>query len=134
TATITVAGSVDARSRAPRVVASVGVARRLAHLCRAPDGVWFALDRGDGIVVEATPGWTGIPPFAIQGEAPGSIAGVAVHGDEVHILDGSKRQVRVYGRDGKARRAFGALYKPTDVLVAPDGTVFVADMGVGGVV
>lgn len=134
TATITVAGSVDARSRSPQVVASIGVARRLAHLGRAQDGSWFALDRGDGVVVEATPGWTGLFPFAIQGEAPGAIAGVAVHGEEVFILDGSKRQVRVYGRDGKARRSFAALYKPTDILVAPDGTVFIADMGVGGVV
>jgi sugar lactone lactonase YvrE len=57
----------------------------------------------------------------------------ASHGDELLVLDAGLRQVVVYGPDGAVRRRLTGLAEPTALAVAGDGSVFVADQGLGGV-
>jgi DNA-binding beta-propeller fold protein YncE len=115
-----------------------GAEPAITRLRRAADGRWWGID-GDGVVWRCDPGWRRWEKVAFA-EPPKHAAALAFHKDEVAILDASRGMVSSGGvvavhavADGAKRRTIGGLVSPTDVAVAPDGAVLVADQGAGGV-
>ena len=100
------------------------------RLERADDGSWIGVDDA-GRVLRTGAGWQQVVPFAL-GEARRPLAAV-LRGKELHVLDRDKAAVLIYTEAGQLRRTLAGLSEPTDLAVAADGTVFVADQRAGGV-
>ncbi len=114
--------------------------RALSRLGRDDAGTWCATG-ADGIrVLRIAAGWQGasevpnalaaVVPSATKNQARGIIAAVPFR-QELYLL--GPTAVAVLGPDGSHRRDLGALVAPSDLAIAADGTVYVADQGQGGV-
>lgn len=134
----TVAGEPAKRELKVAAWFGEGAEPALARLRRAPDGAWWGID-GDGVVWRCDPGWRRWEkvPFA---EPPKRAAALAFRKDDVVILDAARGMVggqsllAVHAlADGARRRTIAGLVSPTDLAVAPDGALLVADQGAGGV-
>ena len=106
----------------------------VSHLTRDTAGTWWGLTAESGSPVKINPGWLISEPLALpQEQLPKRAAAVVSRGDELHVLDGGKRTVVVYGTDSTVRRTYGTFDSPSDLAISPDGTAFIADQGAGGV-
>ncbi len=101
------------------------------------DGELFVADRGrDQIVVFDLAG-RHLRTWGSSGKAPGRLRsphGLSIHGDRVLVADTGNHRVQAFDRNGVFAFALEQpgqrpLKRPTDVLAAPDGTLFVADTG-----
>jgi DNA-binding beta-propeller fold protein YncE len=110
-----------------------GAEPALSRLRRDADGRYWGVD-GDGKIWRADAGWRQFEAMAFsdQGGPKRAIALVPWKG-ELYVLDANRNGVGVYGPDGSGRRWIPGLEKPTDLAVAPDGAILVADQGLGGV-
>lgn len=125
----------EAAKRALKPFAAFGEEREpaAARVRRDEDGRWWAIDR-DGGLWRCDAGWRQWerPPYGEQG--PKRAAAIAFQRGEVYVLDSARGVVAVHGaNDAAPHRTIAGLLKPTDVAVAPDGAVLVADQGQGGV-
>jgi DNA-binding beta-propeller fold protein YncE len=104
----------------------------LARLRRDAAGIWYGLGADSGRVVRLVPGWlqAGDVPFAAGSPPKDPLAAVPVR-QELYVLE--SHTIGVYGADGARRRDLGRLDKATDLAIASDGTVFIADQGHGGI-
>lgn len=123
------------RTREPKSFASLGGDRQpaLSRLVREPSGTWLAVTSSN-VVQRIAAGWLTSAPVTFAKEK-GPAQPVATHtvGKELHVLDGSQRAVVVYGADGNPLRRYGSASSPSDLVVASDGTAFIADQDGGGV-
>jgi len=102
-------------------------------VARAPDGQWWGLEQG-GEVHRIDPGWSSSQAFVVDREA-GLRSPVAVvpRNDRIYFLDDSARAVLVLDTNGNQITSIGSSSTPSDLVVADDGTLFIADQGKGGV-
>lgn len=126
-----VKGADDPR-RPRKAFAGLGTGQDPAwlRLERADDGSWIGVDDA-GRVLRTGAGWQQAVPLAL-GEARRPLA-AALRGKELHVLDREKAAVLIFTEAGQLRRTLAGLSEPTDLAVAADGTVFVADQRAGGV-
>lgn len=104
--------------------------RPLARARRDALGTWIAITEGEGKVVRIAPGWLEWPWLGgSYKDAPAGAVAVASHGRDIYVLDGRAKTVAVHGADGARARTIGSFDRPSDLVVAGDGTVFVADAG-----
>jgi hypothetical protein len=123
------------RAREPKSFASLGATRQsaLVRVVREPGGTWLGITSG-GVVVRIAAGWLSSAPVAFAKEkGPSRPVTAQTVGKELHVLDSSRRMVVAYGSDGNPLREYGASSSPTDLVIAPDGTAFIADQDAGGV-
>ena len=104
----------------------------IARLRRDAGGIWYGLGADSGRVVRLLPGWLqgGDVPFAAAAPPKDPVAAVPVR-QELYVLEA--KGVGVYGADGARRRDLCRCEKASDLAVADDGTIFVADQGTGGI-
>lgn len=134
TQVVEVVGEVDARTRKLAPAGTVGWTRNLRSIQRMADGSWLAHDNSAREMVRIDAGWHHAKALNPSREhAPSDIIDLAAVGATVHCLDGSQRAVQVYDLAGKRLRQYGEFSRPTDLVVAPDGTAYVADQSAGGV-
>lgn len=123
------------RAREPKQFASLGAERQPAftRVVREPSGTWLGIT-ASGVVERIATGWLWSAPvsFAKDKGPARPVAALSV-GKELHVLDASKRAVVVFGADGNPLRDYGASSAPSDLVIAPDGTAFIADQDAGGV-
>ncbi len=126
-------GQLNGRSLVPLATWGVGQEPTLVSLARDAAGSWWGL--GDnGQPYRITPGWLTAEGLALAVEQlPKRAVGLAVRGDELHVLDAQRREIIVFGTDSTVRRRYGRFDKPTALALAPDGTAFVADQAAGGI-
>jgi DNA-binding beta-propeller fold protein YncE len=126
----------DARKRDFHEFVGVGGEHQpsFARLTRDADGLWTGIDvRGESLV-RLTPGWGGRLPVSFAAEhAPRRPLAVRVYHRDLYVLDGKKAAVLDFAPDGTVRREIGQFQAPTDLAMAPDGVIYVADQGSGGV-
>ena len=67
------------------------------------------------------------------GASPARPVAVLTVGKELQVLDGKRAAVLVYGADGNVLREYASGQAPTDMVLASDGTAFIADQEAGGV-
>ncbi len=123
------------RVREPKSFASLGSGRQsaLMRVVREPAGTWLAIS-SNGVVERIASGWMSSSPVAFaKDKGPSRPVMAQTYGKETHVLDSSRRLVLVYGADGNLLREYGASTTPTDLVVAADGTAFIADQDAGGV-
>lgn len=129
------AAETPAAGRAPKALARWGLGQEpaLIRLERDTAGTWWGLaESGAPIRIQA--GWLTWETLALpQEQLPKAGAAIQVRGDELHVLDAGRGQVVVFGTDSTVRRTYGKFDRPTDLAIAPDGTVFVADQSAGGI-
>lgn len=103
-------------------------------LGRGPDGTWWVADERGVTRIES--GWLRQTPFTPQKDVRLVPLALEQIGDELIVLDGSQRAVLALALDGVLRRRIGGIEfrRPTDLAVARDGAVLVADQDLGGVV
>lgn len=97
---------------------------------RCDDGGWIGVDDG-GQVRRVTSSWQQVPVPALA-EVRRPVA-AALRNQEIFVLDSSRAAVLVFAEGGQPRRTLAGLSEPTDLAVAADGGVFVADHRAGGV-
>jgi DNA-binding beta-propeller fold protein YncE len=123
------------RTREPKFFAGFGATRQpaLVRVVREPAGTWVGIT-SDGQVQRYAPGWQTSAPVAFaQDQGPARPLATQTRGKELHVLDGKRAGVVVYGAEGNPLRAYGGGSEPLDLVLAGDGTAFVADQGAGGV-
>jgi DNA-binding beta-propeller fold protein YncE len=123
------------RAREPKAFASLGSDRQsaLMRVVREPSGSWLGITSG-GVVERIVPGWQSSAPVVFaQDKGPSRPVMAQTLGKELHVLDGGSRQVVVFGADGNRLREYGASSAPSDLVLASDGTAFIADQDSGGV-
>ncbi len=123
------------RAREVKAFASLGTERQpaLARVVREPNGSWIGITAG-GVIQRFAAGWLSSAPVEFaKDKGPARAVTVLTVGKELHLLDGSKRAVVVYGTDGNPLREYGGCVGPSDLVIAPDGTSFIADQESGGV-
>jgi len=123
------------RTREPKSFASLGVNRQssLTRVVREPAGTWLGITSG-GMVERLAGGWLTSSPVAFaKDKGPSRPVTALTVGKELHVLDSGRRMVAVFGADGNPLREYGASSTPTDLVIAPDGTAFIADQDAGGV-
>ena len=127
--------AADPAGRELAVVARYGEGQEpaLQRLRRDADGHWWGLD-ANGQVWRSDAGWHAVQPPAFGDQGPKRAAALALAKGELFVLDTNRNGVGIYGPDGIGRRWIPGLEKPTDLAVAPDGAILVADQGLGGVV
>ncbi len=126
-------GSVTGRTLKPLARWGLGQEPALLHLERDTAGTWWGLTT-EGLPLRISPGWLTAETLALpQDQRPKNGVALAVRGDELHVLDAGKRQVIVYGSDSTVRRTYGRFDRPTDLVLAADGTAFIADQSAGGI-
>ncbi|HAT09771.1 MAG TPA: hypothetical protein DCS97_04105 [Planctomycetes bacterium] len=129
---LAVQGADDPR-RPRKQFAALGAGQDPAwnQLERCDDGSWIGIDDG-GRVLRCGPGWQ--QPVVVNfAEAIRRPVAVAARGREIYVLDSDKLAVHVLTEAGQPRRVLGGLSQPSDLAVATDGSVFVADQRAGGV-
>jgi DNA-binding beta-propeller fold protein YncE len=126
-------GSVSGRTLVPLATWGVGQDPTLVRLARDASGSWWGL--GDnGQPYRIAPGWLTAEGLALaQDQLPKRAVGLAIRGDELHILDAQRSEITVIGTDSTVRRHYGRFDKPTALALAPNGTAFVADQAAGGI-
>ncbi len=123
------------RAREPRLFASLGAGRQpaLTRMTREPAGTWLGITT-NGVIERFAAGWMSSAPVAFaKDKGPSRPVTAQAVGKELHVLDSGRRAVLVYGADGNPLREYGASSSPTDLVIAPDGTAFIADQDGGGV-
>ncbi len=123
------------RAREPKAFASLGAERQpaLGRVVREPGGSWLGITTA-GTVHRFSAGWLSSAAIAFaKDKGPARPVTALTVGKELHVLDGSRRAVLVYGADGNPVREYGASLAPSDLVLAPDGTAFIADQDSGGV-
>jgi DNA-binding beta-propeller fold protein YncE len=134
TATLTTMAAADPASRTLTAAARWGdaVLPQALSLARDAAGRWWLL--GERGAVAVTDGFAQATPLVIGKEnAPDKPVALACHGGVVHLLDAGRRQVALVRPDGRLVRTVGGCAAPTDLDVAADGTIYVADQGLGGI-
>ena len=133
--TLTATADDNWRAREPKSFASLGAGRQssLTRVVREPSGSWLGITSG-GVVERIAPGWLSSEAVAFaKDKGPSRPVMVQTVGKELHVLDSGSRMVVVYGTDGNRLREYGASSAPSDLVIAPDGTTFIADQDSGGV-
>lgn len=126
----------DWRKREPRAFARYGADKQpgATRLTRDADGGWWGLDENAVALHRFTAGWSLPTTFAFAADkAPRRPVAARVFRKELFVLDAKRAGVLVFGMDGNPKRDFGAGSAPTDLAIAADGTLFIADQGAGGV-
>ncbi len=133
TTTLTCTAVDDPRKRDLALLARWGAdaERPLARLARCEDGSWLGLTGDDGRLMHIDAGWQQWPWVTGSDKTAPVGSGLAVHGAESLLVQG--KAVGVLSPDGSMKRTLGGLGRPSDVAVAFDGTVFVADQDAGSV-
>ncbi len=133
TLAVTVAKADDLRGRQPRPAIRYGgeAEPALARLTRDGTGIWWGLGTA-GQVVRLGTSWSLAQPVAFA-ETPRKAVAVAVVRGDLYVLDAGATTLRTCRGDGSQGKAFGQFVRPTDLAVAADGTIYVADQGLGGV-
>ena len=122
-----------------------------AGIAVSSDGSVYVVDRGNNRIQKFTSEGVFVSKWGTEGTGPGqfqsSLGGIAVAADgsvyvedSGNILDGNHRIQKFtsegvfvgkwgrYGKPGKWTSADGQFFRPEGVAVAPDGSVYVADM------
>jgi DNA-binding beta-propeller fold protein YncE len=123
------------RAREPKAFAKLGAGRQpsLVEVVREPAGTWLGIT-SDGVVERFSAGWLSSAPVAFaKDKGPSRPVMAQTIGKELHVLDSGRRAVVVFGADGNPLRQYGANSSPSDLVIAPDGTAFIADQDGGGV-
>jgi DNA-binding beta-propeller fold protein YncE len=123
------------RAREPKSFATLGTGRQsaLARVVREPAGTWLGITAA-GTVERISTGWLSTAAVAFaQDKGPARPVTALTVGKELHVLDGKRAAVLVYGADGNPLREYGGGSAPSDLAIAPDGTAFIADQDAGGV-
>ncbi|HEX3134544.1 MAG TPA: hypothetical protein VHX44_13290, partial [Planctomycetota bacterium] len=123
------------RAREAKSFATLGIGRQpaLARVVREPAGSWLGITAA-GTVERISPGWLSTTAIAFaQDKGPARPVTALTVGKELHVLDGKRAAVVVYGADGNPLREYGGGSAPSDLVIAPDGTSFIADQEAGGV-
>jgi DNA-binding beta-propeller fold protein YncE len=104
----------------------------LSHIVREPSGNWLGI--AEDKVYRLDDGWQKCDAvnFAVNNTPTRPITAVT-HEKNLHVLDGRRLGVLVYGSDGNQVRDYGHGSSPTDLVIAPDGVAFIADQAAGGV-
>jgi sugar lactone lactonase YvrE len=126
----------DFRRREPKQFAEYGGDHQppISRLSRDGDGWWWGIDEGNAQVRRFVPGWAYSAAFPFSANAaPRRPLAALVWRKELFVLDGKKAAVLVFAMDGNLKREIGQLQSPTDLAIAADGTLFIADQGAGGV-
>ena len=106
----------------------------LARLNREPDGTWLGVDPNAAKVYRMSAGWQTCDAISFSVNAlPTRPIAAVTHAKLLHVLDGRRAGVLVYGADGNQVRDYGQCTTPTDMLIANDGTTYIADQEAGGV-
>jgi DNA-binding beta-propeller fold protein YncE len=150
---IEVGAAADAGGRTLRAAGRWGTASLpvIDRLRRDANGTWWAV--GGSAVHRIAPTWTAsaklgeaipaagpqIPQWTTEAKAqpggdslPARPVATVLRGTDLYVLDSSKRAVLMY-RNGSLARTVGQLSAPTDLAITADGTILVADQGLGGV-
>jgi DNA-binding beta-propeller fold protein YncE len=123
------------RTREPKSFASLGEARQpaLTQVVREPAGTWLGITAA-GTVQRFASGWLSSSAVAFaQDKGPARPIVAFTVGKELHVLDGKRAAILVYGADGNPIRDYAAGQAPTDLVLGSDGTAFIADQEAGGV-
>ncbi len=129
-------GPADWRQRELVANKSLGYEHQfpIARITREPDGTWLGVDPNAAKVYRLTAGWQASEAIGFSVNAlPTRPIKACTHGKHLHVLDGRRAGVLVYGADGNQVRDYGHGVEPTDFIVSADGTAFIADQGAGGV-
>ena len=119
------------RPRKPFAALGAGQEPVWSQIEHCDDGGWIGVDDA-GRVLRCGPGWQQTVAMSVAETIRRPVA-VAARGREVYILDSDKLAVHVLTDAGQPRRVLGGLSQPSDLAVAADGTVFVADQRAGGI-
>ena len=138
---LTTTDAEDPRERTPGSWYALGNLREpaLSHLARAEDGTWWGSSLPVGMtgtagLIRLRPGMNGSEALTIKPEEiPRKPVGLALRGDELHVLDAGRGLVAVYGSDGAQHRTYGSFEKAIDLALAEDGTAYVADAADRGI-
>ena len=123
------------RMREPKAFLSLGADRQpaLTQVVREPNGTWLGITAA-GLVQRFASGWqSSVSVVFAQDKGPTRPVVALTVGKELHILDGKRAAVFVYGADGNVLRDYASGHAPTDMVLASDGTAFIADQDAGGV-
>jgi len=123
------------RAREPKRFATLGSGSQsaLARVVREPAGTWLGITAA-GTLERLSAGWLVESKVAFaQDKGPARPVAALTVGKEIHVLDGKRAAVLVYGADGNPLREYGGGSAPSDLVIAPDGTAFIADQDAGGV-
>ncbi len=102
----------------------------MQRLQRDETGVWWGL--ADDKLLCLGSGWNQQQALAFA-EPPRRPTAFWATRDGVIVLDASSTSVRTFNREGKQVRAYSQLSRPTDLALAQDGMLAIADKGKGGV-
>ncbi|MBA2481462.1 MAG: hypothetical protein H0V44_12430 [Planctomycetes bacterium] len=106
----------------------------VSRIERDGDGTWWGLSEADARVIRIHPGWLGSTTFRFAaGTEPRAPIALATWRKELYVLDGKTTAVSVFGVDGLLKRTVGHSEKPTDLAIAADGTLYIADQTGGGI-
>ncbi len=124
------------RERTLSPIASFGdeeeFAPRFIH--RTDGGTWMCIDDRTKKIMRVSSGWGSRKQFVVAEESGlRNPLVVATRGSSVYVLDGDQRTVLIVNEKGQLVRSFGAFAAPTDMVIAPDGTVYIADQRGGGI-
>jgi DNA-binding beta-propeller fold protein YncE len=129
-------GDADWRQRELVTNKSLGYERQfpIARMTREPDGTWLGVDPNSAKVYRLLAGWQASAEIGFSVNAlPTRPIKACTHGKQLHVLDGRRAGVLVYGADGNQVRDYGHGVAPTDFIVTADGTSYIADQEAGGV-
>ena len=123
------------RMREPKAFANLGAERQpaLTRVVREPNGTWLGITAA-GTVQRFASGWMTSSAVAFaQDKGPARPITAVTVGKELHVLDGKRAAILVYGADGNPLRDYASCQAPTDLILGSDGTAFIADQDAGGV-
>lgn len=129
---ITPSDSGTMRSLSPFVHVGGDDEPAIGRLARDPDGSWWGIALEKAAIVHISANWMVHQRFQAPAMAKKPLALVA-RSDGLYVLDGDTRSVWHY-QGATVKDRLGAFDKPSDLAVASDGTMLVADQKSGGIV
>ena len=101
-------------------------------LTRDPIGKWWSI--ANDSIFTISPGWFKSNRFSAKTKRtilePRALA---TFNDLFHLLGKTSAAIKVVDPRGAKKRTYGIQSSPSDIVIAPNGVVFVADQGLGGV-
>ena len=126
----------DFRKRELKPYAQFGGSSGISYnqVSQSDAGFYWAISDDGRSIYQVTDGWSQANQLEVADEANlRQPLALQQFGRELFVLDGSARSVLVLAAGGQLQRSIGGLQGPTDLAVAKDGSVFVADQRSGGV-